>query len=108
LERLARASVEERELAARALALAGLRVDVHPDAAFVLLLPLEQGGVDVLDRRAVEDGRRDVDAAPAVAVGVRGSARDLEGVGAVVVPALRGGPAEMRLEDLADVHAARH
>ena len=34
--------------------------------------------------------------------------RFLVGLGAVVVPALRRGPAEMGLEDLADVHARRH
>src|SRR5262249_58171608 len=107
LERLARGPVEERELAARPLALAGLRLGVHADAAFVLLLPLEQGGVDVLDGRAVEDRRRDVDA-PLAAVALGLSVGQLVGVGAVVVPALRRGPAEARLEDLADVHAARH
>ena len=34
--------------------------------------------------------------------------RGLVGLGAVVVPALRGGPPEVGLQDLADVHAARH
>ena len=60
LERLAGAPVEERELAARPLALAGLRVGVHLDAAFVLLLPLHQRGVDVLrpSRRRRRASRR--------------------------------------------------
>ena len=34
--------------------------------------------------------------------------RLLVGLGAVVVPALRRDPPEVRLEDLAEVHAARH
>ena len=85
---------------ARALAL----VDAEVDAALgVLLLPVDQRLVDVLDGRAVEDRGRHVDAAVAlVGVGL------LVGLGAVVVPAVAGDPPEVGLEDLADVHPARH
>ncbi len=62
--------------------------------------------VDVRDRRAVEHGRRDrrrrrrVDHAAGVAVHrLHLVARE---------DAVRGAPAEVRLEDLADVHPARH
>ena len=79
-------------------------VDAEVDAALgVLLLPADQRLVDVLDRGAVEDRGGDVDAAVAVlGVGL------LVGLGAVVVPAVGGDPAEVGLEDLADVHPARH
>src|SRR3712207_8406206 len=53
------------------------------DAALVGLLPLDQRVVDVLDRGAVEDGRRDVDLLVRA-----GLLRELVRVGAVVVPAL--------------------
>ena len=67
LERLAGAAVEERELARRLAARGTRLVDVHADAARVLLLPLHERVVDVLDGRAVEDRRRDVDASVAAA-----------------------------------------
>src|SRR4051794_4211955 len=99
LERLAGAAVEERELA-RGLAALGTRlVDVHADLAaglLVVLLPAQEGVVDVLDGGTVEHRGGGVDA---VAV--------LEALVAVVVPALRGGPPEVGLQDLADVHARR-
>ena len=99
LVRLARAAVEEaapgRPTARRQ---ARRLVETQVDAAvLVLLLPLHQRLVDLLDLGPVEHGRRHVDAAVAVL-------RLLVGVGAVVVPAVRRDPPEMRLEDLADVH----
>ena len=72
----------------------------------VRLGPVGERVVDVLDRRAVEDGRRDrrrrrrVDHAARVAVHHLDAVADEH--------AVRGGPAEVRLEDLADVHPARH
>ena len=107
LERLAGAPVVERELARRADARAARLVDVHPDAALVLVLPLHERVVDVLDRGAVEHRRRRVDLAR-TAVGRRLLLGELVGLGAVVVPALRGGPPEMGLQQLTDVHPARH
>ena len=79
-------------------------VDAEVDAALgVLLRPPDQRLVDVLDGGAVEDRGRHVDATVAfVGVGL------LVGLGAVVVPAVCRDPAEVGLEDLADVHPARH
>ena len=79
-------------------------MDAEVNAALlVLLLPLAKCLVDVLDGRAVEDLGGHVDAAVAlVGVGL------LVGLGAVVVPTVGRNPSEMRLEDLADVHPARH
>src|SRR5215211_3595229 len=103
LVRLARAAVVERHLARAAPAGPLGLVDVEGDAplAAVVLGPAAERLVDVLDRRAVEHRRRDVHA-PTVL-------RDLlVGVRAVVVPAAAGDPAQVRLEDLPEVHPARH
>ena len=62
---------------------------------------LDQGVVDVLDGGAVEDRRGDVDAA-AVAL------RLLVGLEPSSYQPLAATQPEMRLEDLADVHSARH
>src|SRR3712207_5944670 len=67
-------------------------------------LPLDERVVDVLDRGAVEHGGRGVDLGRAAVALLLG---DLPRLGAVVVPALRRGPPEVGLEDLADVHARR-
>ena len=86
----------------RALGVALVETEVDAPLLEVLLLPLDQGVVDVLDGGAVEDRGRDVDAA------VRDLRDLLVGLGAVVVPAVARDPSEMGLEDLADVHPARH
>src|SRR4051812_20069297 len=102
LVRLARAAVEELDLAGAATPRALVRIDVEVHAArvAVLLLPVEQGLVDLLQRGAVEHRRGHVDTAAVLL-------RLLVGLRAVVVPALTGGPPEVGLHDLADVHAAR-
>ena len=105
LERLAGAAVEERELARGLLARAAALVDVHADRA--LCAPpasCTSASSTSSTRRAVEHRRGHVD----LAVAAVGALRLLVGLGAVVVPALRGDPPEVGLEDLADVHAARH
>ena len=106
LERLAGAAVEQRELAGGLGARAARLVDVHADRGpCVLVLPARRARCRRPRRVAPsKTGVDDVDLArlPLPAFG------QLGGLGAVVVPALRGGPPEVGLEDLADVHAARH
>src|SRR4029078_11455872 len=100
LERLAGAAVEEAELATGLLTRATGLVETHPDAAGVLLLPLHERLVDVEHAGPVEHGGRGVDLGP-------GLLGDLVRLGAVVLPALCGGPPEVGLQYLAEVHAAR-
>ena len=78
-----------------------LLVDVHGDAV-ARLRPGDERIVDVGLRRPVEHRRRD---GPRVG---RVDRRALVDPSAVGEHAVRGRPAEVRLEDLADVHPARH
>ncbi len=67
------------------------------------VLPLDERRIDVFDGRSVEHWRGHIHTGFAVfGIGL------FVGVGAIVIPALSGGPAEMGLEDLPDVHAAWH
>src|SRR5207253_613579 len=84
-------------LARAAAAYGALLVDHERDRRVgVLLRPLDQRVVDVRLAGAVEDGRRDRARIAVCTLAVLGE------------DAVRGGPAEVRLEDLADVHPARH
>ena len=74
----------------------------------MLVLPAHERLVDVGHGGPVEHRRGHVDLAgapvgPATAVG-----GDLARLRAVLIPAVGGHPAQMGLQDLADVHAARH
>jgi hypothetical protein len=94
LERVAGLAAEQPHLAGHLLAGSSAAVDAELDRRLgVLLHPLDERVVDVLDRRAVEDRRRDRRGAAVAVLGEH---------------AARGSPPEVRLEDLADVHAARH
>ena len=116
LERLAGAAVVELHLARALPADRRLRVDDELDRRVgVLLRPLDQRLVDVRRARAVEDGRRDrgrvaaVDDLAAVApVDLAVLAAGVRAHAVLAVDAVRRGPAEVRLEHLADVHPARH
>ena len=96
LEGLAGLAAEQPHLAGAAPALGPLRVDVHLDRRVrVLARPLDQRLVDVLLGGAVEDR----------ASRSASSRRVSPFCGE---DAVRGRPAEVGLEDLADVHPARH
>src|SRR5439155_24916444 len=97
LEGVAVPAVEQPHLAGAVPTLGPLRVDQELDRRVrVQLRPLDERLVDVLLARAVEDRRSD-----RARVAVRR-------VAVLVEDAVRRGPAEVRLEDLADVHPARH
>src|SRR4051794_26099335 len=110
LERLTGAPVVELHLARALTALGALLVDEDLDRRVgVLLRVLDERLVDVDRSRAVEDRRRhrariaavdDLAAVPPVDLGVP--------LAVLVEDAVRRSPAEVRLEHLADVHAARH
>src|SRR3954447_18839130 len=110
LERITRAAVVELHLARALAPLGPLLVGEDRDRRVGgLLRVLDERLVDIDRRRAVEHRRRHrarvaaVDDLPAV------PPVDLDVPLAVLVEdAVRGRPAEMRLEHLADVHAARH
>ena len=75
----------------------------------MLVAPAHERRVDVLEGGAVEHRRRDVHLAggtvrPSLSRRCRRACR----LGSVVVPAVGGDPPEVRLEDLAEVHPARH
>ena len=75
----------------------------------VLVLPADQRLIDVLHRGAVEHRRGDIDLrVGAVGRVARDDLRLLLGPRAVVIPAVGRDPAEVRLEDLTQVHPARH
>src|SRR5436190_6265350 len=114
LERLAAAAVVELSLP-RALAPdRTLRVDEELDRRVgIPLRPLDQRLVDVDRRRAVEHRRRDRARVPAVddlapVPPVDLAVRLSVGRFFLAEDAVSRGPAEVRLEHLADVHPARH